>query len=321
MSPPKPPAARKPPHKLAHRPHSKPVEVIHPLWLAKALALSLVAALLCAWLTLCLLFYQGDWQLILHPSPSVPKTPSSAGLAFDTIRFDAAETGQPRLTAWDIPVATAPAAKYSAFTILYLHDGTGSLADTLPTLTLLHSAGINIFAIDYRGFGLSDPSHHPSATTMAEDSAATLTYLISTRHIPATQIIPYGVGLGASLAVSLALAHPELPAVILQDPDPNPTATALAANSSNLIPVRLLLHQQFEITAPLSTLPTPKLLIAGNPASPLTPANLPAIQTLYKQAASPSYSVTLPATNSASAYQTAMTRFLDQYLPSAPPTH
>jgi hypothetical protein len=298
------------------RPHTKPsnhpVEVVHPLWLAKALALSLLAALLCAWLTLCLLFYQGDWQLILHPSPAVAQTPAALSLPFDTIRFGASETGQPRLTAWYVPAASPPTAKYSAYTILYLHDGSGSLADTLPTLTLLHAAGINIFAIDYRGFGLSDPSHHPSATTMAEDSAAAFDYLTLTRHIPASQIIPYGVGLGASLAVTLAHTHPELPAVILANPDPDPTATALATHSSNLIPVRLLFHQHFEIASPLSTLATPKLLIAGGPSS--SAQQTIALESLFQQAASPRFSITLPPTNDTAPYITALTRFLDQTL-------
>ena len=311
MSQPTP--ARKPPPKK----HSNaPIEVVHPLWLAKALALTLLAALLCAWLTLCLLFYQGDWQLILHPSPTIAQTPASLNLPFSPIRFDAAETGQPRLTAWDIPAETA--APCAALTILYLHDGSGSLSDTLPTLALLHRAGLNLFAIDYRGFGLSDSSGHPTSTTMSADATAALAYLTATRHIPTTRIIPYGAGLGASLAVSLAHDHPELPAVILDNPDPDPTATVLAANSSNLVPVRLLFHQHFEIAVPLSTLPTPKLLIAGGPTSPSTPAKLAAIQTLYQKAASPSYSVTLPRANPDPAYQTALTRFLDQYLHATP---
>jgi pimeloyl-ACP methyl ester carboxylesterase len=324
MPPTTPRTSRKPPQKLRPAPHpahqhSAPVEVVHPLWLAKALTLSLLAALLCAWLTLCLLFYQGDWQLILHPSPTVDRTPAPLNIPFDTVHFDAAETGQPRLTAWDIPAA--PAAPYAAYTVLFLHDGSGSLADTLPTLTLLHRAGLNVFAIDYRGFGLSDASAHPTSTTMAQDAAAALAYLTNTRHIPISRILPYGAGLGASLAVTLAQQHPELPAIILDNPDPDPTATALAARSSNFIPVRLLFHQHFEIATPLSTLPTPKLLIAGGPAidgvptSPPTPASSRALQTLIQQAASPRFSITLPTTNYDAPYAATLTRFLDQYLP------
>jgi uncharacterized protein len=317
MPPSKPRPARKASRGAAPRPNlpprpNAPTEVVDPVWLAKALGLSLLAALLCAWLTVCLLFYQGDWQLVLHPSRTVAQTPASLGVPFEAVRFDASETGQPRLTAWQIPAA--PGGKYAGFTVLYLHDGAGSLGDAVPALALLHSAGINVFAIDYRGFGLSDASSHPTQTSMAEDSAAALAYLTATRHIPASAILLCGAGLGASLAVSLAHSHPEVPAIILEDPNPDPTATALAANSSNFIPVRVLFHQRFEIAAALSTLTTPKLLIAGGGGSPANITDLRAMQALFKQAASPSFSLTLPMAGYDEAYRTGLTRFLDQYL-------
>jgi pimeloyl-ACP methyl ester carboxylesterase len=271
----------------------------------KALALSLLAALLCAWLTACLLFYQGEWQLILHPSrtPSndPAQTPAALNLPFDPIRFDAAETGQPRLTAWWLPASpastskptTAPALttppRYAAFTILYLHGGSGSLSDTLPTLARLHAIGLNIFAIDYRGFGASDPPTHPTASRMAQDTAAALDYLTATRHIPAHSIIPFGEGLAAALAASLAAQHPELPAVILSNPVPDPAAIAAAARPTRLIPVRLLFRNRFDIATPLSTLTTPKLLIAG-PAPSATSAQkppAPAVESLFQQRRQP----------------------------------
>jgi uncharacterized protein len=319
MPPKNQPTSRKP----SATPQPKPqFEVVDPIWLAKALALSLLAALFCAWLTVCLLFYQGDWQLVLHPTHTIDRTPATANLSYDPIHFDAAETGQPRLTAWWIPAQpTAPVSsqlsfqpipKYAAYTILYLHDGSQSLSATLPTLTLLHQAGINIFAIDYRGFGQSDASAHPTEARMALDTAAAFDYLISTRHIPAAAIIPYGAGLGASLAANLAHAHPELPAVILDNPDPDPTATAVASHPSHLIPVRLLFRERFDIATPLATLATPKLLIAGGPNSA---NNILALQILFRRAASPSLTVTLPPTHSEPNYQSTLTRFLDQYLP------
>jgi hypothetical protein len=146
---------------------------------------------------------------------------------------------------------------------------------------------------------------------MTQDTAAALGYLISTRHIPARTIIPYGVGLGASLAANLAHAHPELPAVILDNPDPDPTATAVAVHPSHVIPVRQLFREHFDIATPLATLKTPKLLIAGTPNSTTSTA---AMQSLFHHAASPSLAVTLPPTRYDENYQDALTRFLDEYL-------
>lgn len=300
------------------------VEVVDPVWLIKALGLTLAAALVCVYISLCLLFYQGEWQLILHPSRTVDRTPASVGLDYTEVHFDATETGQPRLTGWWIPAQATPPSnaqpslqpipKFPAFTILYLHDGSGSLSGTVPLLARLHRAGLNVFAIDYRGFGASDASVHPSYTRMTEDAAAALNYLISTRHIPARNLIPYGAGLGGSLAATLARAHPGLPAVILDNPDPDPSSTAVAEHPSHFIPVRLLFGDQFDIAAPLATLATPKLLIAGGPAA--ASGYLGQLRSLYQHAASPKFTVTLPAEDNEAVYRAALSRFLDQYLPA-----
>jgi pimeloyl-ACP methyl ester carboxylesterase len=295
-----------------------PQEVVDPIWLLKAVGIAIAAALLCGYATLCLLVYQGAWQLILHPSPAIDRTPASAGLAYSDVHFDSSETGQPRLTAWWIPATPQPGfqPRYATPTILYLHDGSGSLSDTLPTLTLLHTAGANLFAIDYRGFGASDSTQHPLQQTMAEDTSAALNYLTATRHISPASIVPYGVGLGASLAVNLARAHSSLPAVILDNPSPDPAAIAVAAHPFGVVPVRLLFGEQFNIATPLASLATPKLLIAGGPSSPVPTPNQRALQTLFLSAASPRTSVTLPIANADKAYLEALSQFLDRYLPA-----
>jgi hypothetical protein len=136
-------AQRHAPRKPISPNRSAPPDTVDPVWLIKALALSLVAALICGYATICLLYYQGEWQLILHPNRMVDRTPASTGLLYTNVQFDAAETGQPRLTAWWIPAQSPkpPGAGYAAFTVLYLHDGSGSLADTVPMLANLHRAG------------------------------------------------------------------------------------------------------------------------------------------------------------------------------------
>jgi pimeloyl-ACP methyl ester carboxylesterase len=300
------------------------LEVVDPIWLLKAIGLTLVAALVCAWLTACWLVYQGEWQLILHPAHAVDRTPTDVGLAFDEIHFGASETGQPRLTGWWIPAQSPPAPnarlspqsipKYANYTILYLHDGAGSLANTVPMLATLHRAGLNIFAFDYRGFGASDASAHPSEPRMTQDAAAALDYLASTRHIPIRNIVPYGVGLGAALAADLAHNHSDLPAVILDNPDPDPASTAASAHPSRVIPVRLLFGNGFDIVTPMAALATPKLLIAGGPNSSSPIRNLGQLQSLFLHAASPSFAVTLPPAGDDAAYQAALDRFLDEYL-------
>jgi len=50
------------------RPPTTPPPTVSGRWLLAGAGLALVAAALCSWGTLCLLFWQGSWQLLYHPS-------------------------------------------------------------------------------------------------------------------------------------------------------------------------------------------------------------------------------------------------------------
>ena len=267
-------------------------EVVDPRWLLKILSLVVAASAVCAYLSLCFLIYHGAWQLLLHPSPKVDRTPAALFIPFDSVRFDSAATGQPRLSAWWIPATSATSA-----TLLYLHDGHGSLADTVDQLALLHLAGLNILALDYRGFGASDPTH-PNQSHMTEDANAALDYLTGTRHLAPAAIIPYGVGLGAVLAASLADTHPDLPALILDNPDPDAAARVLEDNRSRLMPMRLLIGDRFDLATPLQEFRGPKLLLVGGPGDshPDLDGRLGAF---FRGLPNPKYIVTLPPGRSA----------------------
>jgi pimeloyl-ACP methyl ester carboxylesterase len=227
-------------------------------WIIGGIAATLGLAAICVYLTFCLLFWQGQWQLVFHPSRSLTATPASVHLAYDEVSFDATETGVLQLNGWWIPAA--PNAPYTAKTLLFLHDGAGSLSDTVPRLLALHGLGINIFAFDYRGFGKSS-NLHPSEASTDEDADAAWRYLTETRHISPSSIVLYGAGLGATIAAETARRHPPAPALILEDPQP-PTLTKLKFNSqTHLLPVRLLFHDRFDLEKILTGVRTPKLVL------------------------------------------------------------
>ena len=294
-------------------------EVVDPRWLLKVLALVIAAAAVLAYLSLCFLIYQGAWQLLLQPSLKVARTPAALAIPFDAVRFDAGATGRPRLSAWWIPAQTPAAA-----TLLFLHDGKGSLADTVDQLAALHRAGVNILALDYRGFGASDAAH-PDQSRMTEDANAAFDYLTGTRHLVPASIIPCGVGLGAALAASLAAGHPDLPALIVDNPDPDAAARVLEDNRSRFMPVRLLIRDRFDIAAFLQQFRGPKLLLVGGPGD-LHP-NLDArTGAFFRRLPDPKYIVTLPpgvaaqkqnAAPDSELYIQAVRRFVDESLPAA----
>jgi uncharacterized protein len=284
-------------------PTSVPPEVVNPLWLLKAIAVTIFAALFCGYLTFCLLFYQGQWQLVLHPARTSAAPTSIAGIPYQLIRFGPDESATPQLTGWWIP--SSPDARYTHTTILFLPGGDGSLADSIPTLAALHNIGINVFAFDYRGYGQSSETH-PSQQILTHDVDSAWQYLTNSRAIAEQEIVPYGTGVGASLATQLAAGHTAIPALILDAPHADLLEAAQHDPRSRLIPLSLLFHEHFPLAAPLATLKTPKLLLSRS-SSPA-----PAFHT----AADPKLTVELP-TPSDPLYSRSLIRFLDQYLPPA----
>jgi uncharacterized protein len=235
-------------------------------WLIYAILGVVALAAVCAYLTVCLLFYQGQWQVVFHPSRTITPTPASLDLKYDPISFDYTGTGVAQLTGWWIP--TEPTASNAARTMLVLHDGNGSLSDNAAQLKTLHALGINIFAFDYRGFGQS-MNTHPSEAHVSEDADAAWNYLTDIRHLDPRSIVLYGAGLGATIATETALRHRESPALIIENPAP-PALSLIAADSrTSILPIGLLFRDRFEIGPKLQTLgielsqPTQDIVLSG----------------------------------------------------------
>ncbi|HUE22911.1 MAG TPA: alpha/beta fold hydrolase [Bryobacteraceae bacterium] len=220
-----------------------PPPTVSGRWLLTAASLAIVAAALCAWLTLCLLFWQGSWQLLYHPTSAVTRTPASVGLAFDPVAFATTDAGEPRLKGWWIPAA--PGARYSRYTVLHLHGQTGNLGDAVDSLAALHEIGVNVLAFDYRGYGQSQ-FNHPSEARWREDADWALSYLTATRHVSAGAIILDGRELGANLALEVAAAHPELAGVALESPLASPVDAIFKEPRARLVPAHLLVSDRFE---------------------------------------------------------------------------
>lgn len=232
-------------------------------WLLTAASIAIVGAGICAWVTLCLLFWQGSWQLLYYPASAVTRTPASLGLAFDAVAFATTDTGEPRLKGWWIPAA--PDAQYSRLTLLYLHGQTGNLGNAVDELAALHSVGVNILAFDYRGYGQSQ-FVRPSEARWREDADWALNYLTATRHVAAGSIIVDGRELGANLALEVAAAHPELAGVALESPLDSPVNAIFDDPRARLVPAHLLVSDHFDAEKASNRLLIPSLWLIA-PAS------------------------------------------------------
>jgi pimeloyl-ACP methyl ester carboxylesterase len=250
----KPSAFDKAMHDLKNSPKGFPT--VSPRWLAAAAAVALLTALACAWLTLCLLFWQGSWQLLYHPTAAISRTPASAGISYEPVKFAATETGTTQLTGWWIP---DPKAKR---TVLLLHGANGNLSDTIDTIAALDNQHLNVFAVDYRGYGQSLPAK-PSESQLRQDAESALSWLTITRNIPAQTILVYGAGLGANLAAELAAepasVHSKLAGAILDQPSDQIMAPVFNDPRSRLVPAHWLVQDRYDLNTPTAALEIPTL--------------------------------------------------------------
>jgi len=283
---------------------SKPpemVEMVDGAWVLKALGAVIGFALVCAYVTLCVLFSHAQWQLVLKPSRVVAATPASVNLAFTEVHFGVDASGQPQLDGWWIAgdASSDPA-------VLMLHGGDGTMADALPQARSLHDAGLNVLVFDYRGYGRSG-GQHPVEASMESDAESALSYLTA-RGVPAASILVYGAGAGGALAVRLGAGHPQIAGVILESPNGDFKTKVAHDPRAGLVPFRLLFNQDFPLAEPLRTLTVPKLLISYTRGA--APGE-------FQTAADPKTTVELPGRDEAALHQ-ALTRFLSAYVAHPP---
>ena len=276
-------------------------------WLLGAVGGTLAAAAVCVWLALCLLFWQGSWQLLYHPSSTVAKTPAAVGLAFDPIGFATTGEGITRLAGWWIPAEDGAAS--SRFTVLYLHGQNGNLGDTLPVLAEIHQAGVNVFAFDYRGYGQSKFAH-PSEAHWLEDAGWALDYLTGTRHVDPHSIVVYGDGLGANLALEFAAGHRDLAGVVVDSPDVDAMRPIFGDARARMVPAQLLVRDRYDLSAAGKDLRVPALWIEAD--SPGARVGLNDEPQAYREIASHKTLVWInPEQNAATDRVTAFERWLD----------
>ncbi|MBF0216798.1 MAG: alpha/beta hydrolase [Candidatus Omnitrophica bacterium] len=101
-----------------------------------------------------------------------------------------------RLNGWYI---SSPGAKD---TILFFHGNAGNISNRIPKLTALSAMGVNVFIVDYRGYGYSGGV--PGEKGFYLDAEAAYKYLIDVKKSTGMEIILLGGSIGAAVAVELA---------------------------------------------------------------------------------------------------------------------
>ena len=159
-----------------------------------------------------------------------------------------------------------PAADPRAPAILYLHGSRVDLTGQVQRLELLRGFGFSVFAIDYRGFGLSDGGL-PSEQTVYEDARAAWEWLVKQQPDPAKRFI-YGHSLGGAVAVDLAATLSSSaadPAAGLIVESTFTTLVDIAREwSFPWLPLGALMSQRFDSVGKIGRIAMPVLVVHGS---------------------------------------------------------
>jgi hypothetical protein len=87
-------------------------------------------------------------------------------------------------------------------TMLYFHGQSNDIGTSWPRLELLYPLGVNLAAVDVRGYGLSTGA--PSEPGIHDDVQAVWDQLPALAGVDASKFVLYGRSLGAAFAIDLA---------------------------------------------------------------------------------------------------------------------
>ena len=140
-----------------------------------------------------------EQRTIYSPDRQVTHTPAKIGLPFKKISLDSGDSV--KITGWFVP-ADADETASNKLTLLFFHGNAGNISYNLDRLRLFHDAGLDVFIIDYRGYGDSDglPGEHG----LELDALAAYFFLSENMHVPHERVFLYGESLGAAVAIDLA---------------------------------------------------------------------------------------------------------------------
>ena len=192
---------------------------------------------------------EGEWDVERHPTDVGPvpwikdcSFPTSDGLTLHGWFAGPHENGK--------PIATR-------FVLLWFHGNAGNLTDRYDHLKVFIRIPIQVFIIDYRGYGKSDGS--PSEEGLYRDADAAWSFLLKEKNFKPEQIILFGESLGGAVAVDLA-SRVKPAALILQS-----TFTSvpdMAAHHYPFIP-RFLIRTRMDSLSKIARVRCPMLILHG----------------------------------------------------------
>lgn len=192
-------------------------------------------------------------QLAFFPFKGESETPRDFGIPFEAVTLDTAD-GE-TLRAWRM---TPPAPQAARARIVYFHGNGGNLSNWSPILAGIVRRGYGVFAIDYRGYGLSSgrPTEHGLYKDV--DAAVAAAWPGDGNGTP---LVYWGRSLGGSMAAYAATVKPPDGVIVEAG---FPSARAAVSGSPVLAVLSLFASYRFPAAEFLGRAGRPVLMLHGD---------------------------------------------------------
>lgn len=155
----------------------------------------IIAVVLLPFIAFVGFMYLKQPDMVFFPIKELRDAPGNWGLDYENVSLKTQDNSA-QLHGWFIP------SKGATKTLLFFHGNAGNISHRGDSIKIFHDAGVNVFIVDYRGYGSS--TGVPSEEGVYDDARSAWQYLTSTRLIDASNIIIFGRSLGGVVATQLA---------------------------------------------------------------------------------------------------------------------
>lgn len=157
--------------------------------------------------TLCLSGCSNLTSLLFYPQSQYLRTPTDLELEYEQVEIKAGDGTE--LASWFLPAQTSqlqtiqsnkvfPAAQQEPPIVLFLHGNAENISTHIGSVYWLPEQGVDVFLLDYRGFGHSQGS--PFIPAVFQDVEASLIWL--RQRFPERRIYILGQSIGAAIATT-----------------------------------------------------------------------------------------------------------------------
>jgi fermentation-respiration switch protein FrsA (DUF1100 family) len=190
-------------------------------------------------------------RAMLFPIPPVGRTaPDAAGFPQAEEHILTTTDGE-RVIVWHVP------ARPGQPVILFFPGNGDFLAGRVSRFKEITADGTGLVALSYRGYAGS--SGQPSERGLLQDAAAA--YAFTAARYDIGRIVLWGFSLGTGVAVAVAAEHPS-GKLILEAP--YTSTVAVAGALLRIVPVGLLMRDQFHSHARIARVSAPLLIMHGS---------------------------------------------------------